>query len=421
MRTTDVLLALALVAAFVPARAQSGSRSRSRTPETVIREALVDSAKEPARPVEACVAELVDAGKAVIPGLVDALAGAEIDARQEAIVLGALERFGRGDLNGRIERLLDRGAPPAVRRGGYRLLATLGTRQDLPLLCGALRRPDPEADPDREEAGWFQSAVARILKRDELGFPQVRTLLHGQPGPIRFYLVGALADTETPAALEILSAELRSRPEENVWLLTECSRIAATVEPPVDEAIPSSIRVHLHSDDAMEVRAAAECLGRVEDFDSVRDLMALLEHPHPDVRRAALEALRSITGADLLPSSERWTAWLRAESAWFEASEPRLADDLAGSDSLRKMAAIRELAGHPFHRRESTRLLARALAHETDDLVRVGCAALRQLHDFTALPFLGSCAESSSKAVADEARAAIEAIRGTRFRPAPAR
>src|SRR5262249_7252313 len=207
------------------------------------------------------------------------------------IVIGALERVRRGDLKGKIELLIEAGARPEARRAGYRLLGELGTREDVLLLCEALRGPDPEADPDREEAAGFRSAVARILKRDELGYPLVRTLLHKETAPLRYYLMCALSDTQSAAALGILSAALGARPEGPRWLRAECGRSAAAVEIPVDGAVPSSIRVHLRSDDAMEVRAAVECLGNVEDFDSVPDLVELLDHAHPDVRRAALEAL----------------------------------------------------------------------------------------------------------------------------------
>jgi HEAT repeat protein len=164
----------------------------------------------------------------------------------------------------------------------------------------------------------------------------------------------------------------------------------------------------------MEVRAAAECLGRIEDFDSVSELTELLEHPHPDVGRAAHEALKTITGANLRPDAELWRSWLVAEAEWFAASEARIAADLDGSNPVKKMAAIAELAGHPLHRRETARLLARTLPHETDELVRVGCVALRQLRASTALPFLEACAENHSKAVAVEARTAIDAIRAAR-------
>ncbi|HEV8113142.1 MAG TPA: HEAT repeat domain-containing protein [Planctomycetota bacterium] len=429
MPITDPRFALVMLAAISPAFAegiavsQSGGPSRARTPDAAIREVLAGSTKDPARPVDACIGELASAGHKLIPNLVDVLASGElpggtqgetIDARQEEIVLGALERFRRGDLKGRVEALLDAQARPAARRGGYRLLGAVGDREDLSLLCRALRPSDPDADPDREEAACFRAAVAGILKRDELGYPLVRALLRGEPAPIRYYLIDALAETGSSAALELLGSEPGTGPEEGVSRMTACARLAASVELPVDATIPSWIRVHLRSEDPMEVSAAAECLGRIEDYESVSELTELLGHPHPDVGRAALQALRTITGANLRPDAARWRSWVLAEEEWFAGSSDRIAADLAGSSPVKKMAAIAELAGHPFHRCEAARLLARALPHETDELQRVGCVALRQLRASSALPFLEACAESRSKAVADEARAAIETIRAAR-------
>jgi len=413
MRITDPL-AVVLATALFQARAPETPANRSA--QARIREVLLD----PSPDVDAKATRLAQAGSAILPGLFDLIAsgvlpggadGAAILDKQEELAVATLARFRRGELGRRVDALFERGARAETRLDGFRLLGKVGERSDLTLLCDALRGSDPDSDPDREEARLFQVSVAAILGRDELAYPTVRGLLHAATPTLRYYLLGAVARTDSKAALEILSTELAKRPEETAYILTEAARLAAVVELPVDGAVAASIRLHLFSDDASLMRPAAECLGRLQDVDSVYDLVQLLGHPHPDVAAAALEALRSITGANFAADAERWRAWLLAEAEWKSEAFPRLAAVFGGTNALEKMAALQELAGHPLQRVETARLLEGSLTGESSPLVAAACSALRQIRASTAVPFLETCAADPTPAVAEEARAALEALR----------
>jgi hypothetical protein len=421
MRISDAALLLALSAPAFQARPPESTAHRQSA--ALIREVLLSADARRSEPIDPEIARLAVAGTAVIPGLFDVLAtGAlpgslddpPVSLRQEDVAVGALARFRRGDLGRRIDPLLAPAARPEARRAGFRLLGLVGERTDLALLCDALRGPDPEADPDREEARQFQVAVAAILVRDELSFSMVRGMLHGGAPALRFHLVGALARTGSPAALGILSAELSSRLEETAYILSESAKLAGTVPLPVDEAVAASFRLHLHSDDPMIVRASAECLGRCQDVDSAYDLIELLGHPNPDTARAVLEALRAITGTGLLADKERWRSWLLAQAEWHSEVFPRLAEVFGGTNSLEKMAAVQELAGHALYRADIARLFERALPGETAPLLAAACSALRQIEAGLAVPFLEQCALHASPEVAAEARSALEALRARR-------
>lgn len=413
MRISDplaVVLATAIFQARVP------ELPANRSAQVRIREVLLD----PSIDVEAKASRLAQAGTAIVPGLFDLLAtgsmpggpqGETASAKQEEIAVATLAHFRRGDLGRRIDPLLDATSRPAARQSGFRLLGSVGERADLALLCDALRGSDPDADPDPEEARLFQVSVASILGRDELAYPAVRNALHGAAPTLRYYLLGALARTDSKTALEILSTELAKRPEETAYILTESAKLASAVELPVDGAVAASFRLHLFSDDASLVRPAAACLGGLQDVDSVYDLVQLLGHAHPDVSRAALEALRAITGANFAADAERWRAWLLAEAEWKSEAFPRIATVFGGTNALEKMAALQELAGHPLHRVETARLLESSLTGESSPLVAAACSALRQIGATTAVPFLETCAADPSPAVAGEAKAALDALR----------
>jgi HEAT repeat protein len=413
-----MIAALAALAAGLP----------QSTPPAKAREVLLAARGDGAPTPEISKDRLVQAGPALIPALFESLetgllpAGppeVELDPVQEEIAVGALVRFRRPVLAKPLGHLLDVARRPAARADGIQILAEVGDASDLKTLCRVLRGGSPEDDPDPGESRLFRGAVAAILARDPVAFSAARELLHTEPASVRFHLVGALADLRSSPALEVLSSQLGGRPEEDLLLLSEISRAAAATDLPVDERVAPSVRVCLHRSDPNEVRTAAEVLGRMEDEDSIGELLPLLRCEDRDVARAAHAALCAITGADLLPDPARWRAWLDAESAWFGKIAPALAAELETADRLRKAAVIGEMAAHPLHRREIAGILGRALRSDSPDLLRVGCAALRQLGAQTAVPFLEECAARAEPEPAAAAREALAALRARRKGPVP--
>lgn len=421
MRISDAALALSLaVATTFQARAPESPAHRSAVAR--IREVLLD----PSTATDARAARLAQAGPPIIPALLELLAsgvlpgsedGQPTYGAQEDAAIAALARFRRGEIGTKIDPLLEPAARPGARRAAIRLLGSVGERTDLARLCDALRGPDPDSDPDSENARLFRTSVASILARDEQALTEVRALFRKATPALRFHLIGALGQTGSGEALAILVGELSARSEETGCILAECAKLAAVVALPVDESIASAFRLRLHSDDASEVRSSAECLGGIQDAESVYDLTLLLGNPQPDVTSAALDALRSITGASFRPDPERWRSALLAEAEWHAESLPRLTTTLGGTNSLDKMAAIQELAAHPQYRAETALLIERSIRGEAAALVAAACSALRQMGAATAVPFLEECAADASPEVSAEARTALEAIRSRRAPP----
>jgi len=260
MRISDAALALAIaVASQIQARAPESPAHRSACAR--VREVLL----EPSTATDVRAQRLAQSGPPMIPALLEVLAtgvlpgedGQPTYGAQEDAAIAALARFRRGEIGARIDPLLEPAARPGARRAAIRLLGNVGERTDLARLCDALRGPDPDADPDLEEARLFQGSIASILARDEQALAELRPLLRKATPALRFHLIGALGRTGSREALAILVGELSSRPEETACILAECAKLAAVVPLPVDETIASAFRIRLHSDDASEIRSCA--------------------------------------------------------------------------------------------------------------------------------------------------------------------
>jgi HEAT repeat protein len=336
-----------------------------------------------------------------------------LDPGSEAIVVAALGCFPRSGIVGPVARLLT-ALRPEARADGLRLLGLVGDARELVTLCKAVARPDPTDDPDSAEAALLRGSTCAILGRDRSAYATIRTLLREVPSTIRYHLAWALADSGSAAALGVLTAQLGAHPDEDSSLLDGIARLAATVELPVDECIPQTVRLYLDCEDPSCARAAAQALGGMQDCDSISDLIQALPHPHPDVALAALNALHEITGADLLPDPERWTSWLAQEQAWFETDAPRLGDDLADSDPLRVMAAVAAMAAHPRYRFEIAARFQRVLPGADPEILTAACAALRELGAQSAVPFLEDCLVHPAAEVAAAAEEALSSLRSKR-------
>ena len=413
MRPGEIALAFAAL----------GFVAHQTTPAEQAREVLLAARGDGAPTAQFSSERLFQAGPTLIPVLFESLESGlvpgsppavELDPVQEEIAIDTLVRFRRQVLEKPLARLLANTQRPAARADGLRILGAVGDARDLKALCRALRPSSPDEDPDLQESRLFRAAVVAILARDPVALSSIRELLHTEPSAIRFYLVGALADLGSSQALECLSSQLGGRPEEDLLLLSEISRAAAGTKLPVDVRVAPTVRMCLHRSDPNEVRAAAEALGRMEDENSIEELVGLLRCGDAEVARTAHTALCAITGAELLPDPLRWRAWLDAESDWFTKVAPALAVEFETADRLRKAQVIGEMAAHPRFRREIADTLRRILRSERPDVVRVGCAALRQLGAQTAIPFLEECASRQEPELAAAAREALAAFRARR-------
>lgn len=133
-----------------------------------------------------------------------------------------------------------------------------------------------------------QQAIADLGERGyTLGGSEVAKALHDPSPRIRREAARALAKLATPDAVEALVHQLEEHPD-----LVEEETVEALGNLGSDEAVAPLIRM-LQSPRSMLRRASARALGRIGDARAIQPLiLAAGEAGDPDLRRAALQALR---------------------------------------------------------------------------------------------------------------------------------
>jgi HEAT repeat protein len=422
-------MVLELAGALLLLGAQS---SAAPTPESRIERVLAESRSGSDIPILEQAARLSELGPNAIPVLFDLLraeplppflaparafspVGIEaLDPRQSRVVVAALQKFRRPQLVGPLTEILLGTTRVPPRANALRILGAVGDGRDLPLLCRSIAPISTNGDVDPALAQPFREAAAEILRRDLTALFGVQSLLRDLPAASRLCMIRALADLATAPALAILSQRLGAVPLEDAILLNEIARAASSVPLPVEPAVLEALRPHLRSENPILARAAARCVGGLEDVASIADLIELLAHPDGGVRDVAHAALCRIGGVSFPPDGPRWRAWRDGETQWFEKTAPRSIEDFLTGADLDKSRAIAELSQHPLFRAEIAAVLQRSLPDASAPIRLLGLGALRQLGAATAIPFLETCAEDPDPAVAAEAKAALERIRKLR-------
>jgi HEAT repeat protein len=157
----------------------------------------------------------------------------------------------------------------------------------------------------------------------------------------------------------------------------ECAELARAVLP------------HLESDDPLRAGAAASALGRLHARCALPALIAALEREEAPVARAALAALREISGTELTASPSLWKHWHAEEERWWRERAPALCARLERSPAsavprAELVALLAELSEHALFRAELAPLVARVLEHDEPGLRALAARALERLGGPTA-------------------------------------
>jgi HEAT repeat protein len=193
--------------------------------------------------------------------------------------------------------------------------------------------------------------------------------------------------------------------------------LAARAPHPIDPDLLQATRGFFTDDDPQLVRAAAISAGRLEDYDAVEGLIALLTHAEPPVREAASWALARLAGTVLPPQPERWRAWYDDERGGFEREVPRLVDDLDDVRPARVVRALVELSQRRYRRDRLAASIAPLLEHARPELRRLTCSALGRLGSPAGVAALIAHLDDVDPDVAREAWLALETITGAGLPP----
>ena len=210
---------------------------------------------------------------------------------------------------------------------------------------------------------------------------------------------------------------LGARSDTDSIVLAHVGRAARGLPRPIDPVVRDAVRAYLWKGDNQRVRAAAQALGELEDFESIENLIDLLVSEESSIRGAAHWALERITGLSLTADAERWRNWYEDQEKWYRTRLPELVKALADPDTGAVFRALQELAGRRYERHALSRHVETVLEHDSAQLRALACMTLGRLGSGNSTLSLVERLEDPDSEVARAASNALERITGLELPP----
>ena len=299
---------------------------------------------------------------------------------------------------------------PGERTCALLILRELGGSEDVKTML-ELVAPAPEVtvlDPLTAEA--LRSSLGPLLGRDERAYTMVErqyARIHDALAPT---LIATIGDRRSAAGLDVLLAWLAHGGTNVRLILAHINRTAARLEPVLPESSLLRVRLLLASDDESVRREAALAVGRLNDFDSLSELISMVEEDTRSVRDNAHWSLKHMTKLGVRP--ERWIGWYQSEFSWWRDEAPALLNSLTLDSPADLIPAINEISHHRLFRKELAFELTQLLHHPNPNIVRLTCSALRSLQSRSVVKALVPLVEHPDEAVCIQACAALRTITG---------
>lgn len=357
-------------------------------------------------------------GPGRIPAMLSALEtgglgdGEPLDPTRRAALRATLLEYGRGHLVPHLSGMVAESAGLDRRLLVLELLAASGGPSELDLARDAAARGHAGELLEHRLELALEATVEAILRRHPAGFALLGRLIDDSEPPVAASLVLGAGATGSPRGLQLAASLLGWDQDLDLLLLTQVGALAARAPHPIDPDLLQATRGFFTAQDPQLVRAAALAAARLEDYDAVEGLIALLTHPAPPVREAAGWALERLAGTTLPPQPERWRAWYDDERGWFEREVPRLVADLDHVRPARVVQALVELSQRRYRRDRLAASIAPLLEHARPELRRLTCSALGRLGSPAGVAALIAHLDDLDPDVAREAWLALESITG---------
>jgi hypothetical protein len=158
-------------------------------------------------------------------------------------------------------------------------------------------------------------------------------------------------------------------------------------------------------------------LGHWREADSIHLMIANLEHEQRSVSRAALTALRQVSGLSWPGDAERWRNWHTEQLSWLAEASPDLRERITSDDLSVSMRACRDLGLHGLWRAHLVPVVASTLEQVDVPVVIASIEALQELDAFGAIAVLIPMLDDSNEKVQFAAQAALESITANALDP----
>ncbi len=340
-----------------------------------------------------------------------------LTAAFDAAVLAVLTGQPLGLLRDFLDTVSASQAPEPERRTAMRVLAEVGTEQDILLLIHLASPPAEEVGVPRSRRAVFEDSLGRILEREPKGAWALRSHFSDSEASLLAPMVRRIGALGTEDALHVLSTLLSRVGEADPIVLSEIAKIGDEVPHPVDEFVLTNVRSHLRGNDSTTVRLAMQALASLEDYDAAAALVQCLEHEDQNIRDTAGDALRKITSRNFRTEYRKWDTWYRDEMQWWTKESAACFRDLSSRDSTKALRAILEIGQHGMYRHELAQALAPVLERREPELVILACSTLGHFRSHGVVASLVDLLDHRDEEISSAAWSALKRITGRELPP----
>ncbi len=290
------------------------------------------------------------------------------------------------------------------------ILRELGDHDDVKTLLEIVA-PAPDAtELHPVTARTLRSCLGQVLERDERAYMMIERQYERVHDALAPTLIATVGDRRSLPGLGVLLNWLDHGRVHERLVLSHINRTAAKLEPVLSDHSLMRVRLLLGSADEAVRREAALAVGRLNDFDSLPELIEMMQVDTRPVRANAHWSLKHMTKLGMRPN--RWIGWYQAECSWWRDDAPALLNTLSLNSPADLVPAINEISHHRLYRRELAIELIQLLHHPDPSIVRLTCSALECLQSKTAAKAIVPLVDHPDEAVRDQACAALRKITG---------
>lgn len=339
--------------------------------------------------------------------------------REDIVVIDALKRFPRARVVPQITSAMLH-ANVDVKLVGMRILGDIGDAQAVDSWLDVMSDV-PELHLQRAYVqAPSEAALASILQRDRNAFNSLTLRIKTVPPRIVPAIVRAIGGSGCARGVDVLLGLLGRDEALDLVVLAQAARLGEDTLGTLPDEQLNWLRPFLGDDDWRVRREAVAALGRLQDYSSYAQMVALLDDEQRLIAQTAAWSLRRMSGQDFGDDSAAWRSWFESELAWFQSEGARWTQGLEDEDTTRVVDATRELLQHPLFKHDVAQSLLPLLGHENPAIGTSVATALGQIGSRTAIPALVATLTADDEALRTAAWTALVALTGRQLPLDPA-
>jgi hypothetical protein len=226
------------------------------------------------------------------------------------------------------------------------LVGQVGGDGALSALVGVLEAIEAPVRGRPPFATAFERAVRDLLDADPAVLHPLDERLGALPAELRRPALSARASRPDRVLVDDLLASLEAREAWRPMALAVLAGLPRPLLQPAPKALFEALEESLEGRSWREQVLALRVMVAARDPSVIPVIAPLLTSPQKRVRRAALSALQTISGARLGGDPEAWMVWWGREQLWLEERLPALLDALHVESRAEVLQALEEVGRH---------------------------------------------------------------------------